>query len=114
MSSEHLPRLSPEELSFSHKDYYLTVGETSTSSEQEVVSSAQSVVANSNETNSKAVAEIEKSGENFASKTIDHKTAKILLKIFARNSTEDLTVPESFKSFLQQYANDPFLKNYLE
>lgn len=114
MSVEHSSNLSPENLSFPpKKDYYLTAGETSVLSEQELTSSTQSVTAE-NETTGKAPAEIEKNGENFVTEKIDLRTSKLLLKIFARNSQETLTVPDSFKSFLQQYANDPFLRNYLK
>lgn len=114
MGAEHSSHLSPENLSFpSKKDYYLTEGETSASSEQELTSSTQSVAAN-NETSGKTTAEIKKNGENAVNCQLDHKTSELLLKIFARNSQESLAVPDSFKSFLRQYADDSFLRNYLQ
>ncbi len=109
MSPEKLGYLPPE----TKKNYYLTDSEASVSSEQKLVSSTQTVVAN-NETSSKTTAEIEKNGENSVNGQLDHKTSELLLKIFARNSQESLTVPDSFKSFLRQYTDDSFLRNYLQ
>lgn len=103
MSFEKLGYLPPE----SKKNYYLTDGEIPLQPKQE--SDSSPVITAEQET-----LESGENSENFVTEKIDQKTSELLLKIFARNSTEDTTVPDGFKTFLRQYANDYFLKNYLQ
>lgn len=52
-------------------------------------------------------------GENFANAKLDHKTSRLLLKIFTRNATENPTVPAWFQNYYNQNIHNPFLKKYL-